>query len=77
MFCLVICNDGFTGDTCETNVDDCDPNPCMNGGSCEDGIESFTCTCAAGFMGDTCEINVNDCDPNPCMSGGSCEDGID
>ncbi|XP_065895692.1 fibropellin-3-like, partial [Dysidea avara] len=49
------CSNGFTGDTCETNIDtgdtcetnidDCDPNPCINfnGGNCTDGVDSFTC----------------------------------
>ncbi|XP_060586454.1 uncharacterized protein LOC132742145 [Ruditapes philippinarum] len=39
----------------ETPVDDCADNPCLNGGVCTDGINSFTCTCAPGFDGNTCE----------------------
>ena len=49
------CAAGFTGVTCGTNINDCSPNPCMNGGSCKDGINSFTCTCAKGWVGPTCE----------------------
>jgi hypothetical protein len=56
-----------------TNIDDCDPNPCQNGGTCVDGIASFTCECTAGFFGDTCENEANGCDPNPCQNGGTCE----
>ena len=29
-----VCVDGFTGDDCGTNIDDCDPYPCENGGNC-------------------------------------------
>ena len=27
------------------NINDCDPNPCENGGSCTDGIDGYSCTC--------------------------------
>ena len=36
-------------------TDECASNPCANGGTCEDGDNLFTCTCAAGFMGGTCD----------------------
>ena len=29
---------------------ECASNPCKNGGTCKDGINSFTCTCAAGTL---------------------------
>ena len=57
-------------------IDDCDPNPCLNGGDCTDGINSFTCECEDGYSGDTCQMNIDDCDPNPCLNGGSCNDGV-
>ena len=38
-----------------SDIDDCDPNPCMNGGVCTDGIDAYTCTCAAGYTGENCE----------------------
>ena len=56
-------------------LDDCYPNPCLNDGSCFDGVDSFLCECKDGFSGDNCEINYNDCDPNPCLNGGTCTDG--
>ena len=28
------CPNGFAGINCETNRDDCSPNPCRNGGTC-------------------------------------------
>ena len=42
---------------CNFNNDDCAPNPCQNGGTCTDGANSYTCTCAAGFTGANCEVN--------------------
>ena len=29
-------------------------SPCENGGTCTDGVGSYTCTCATGFCGPTC-----------------------
>ncbi len=56
--------------------DDCAPNPCQNGGTCTDGIASYTCACATGFAGTACETNIDECAPNPCQNGGTCIDGI-
>ena len=68
---------GFNGTTCNNNIDDCSPNPCLNDGSCVDGINSFTCNCTGtGFNGTICENNIDDCDPNPCLNNGTCIDGI-
>ena len=46
-----ICAHGFTGDRCETNIDDCERIICENGGNCVDGIKSYTCECPDGFIG--------------------------
>jgi hypothetical protein len=70
------CADGYTGETCETNIDECAPNPCANGGTCSDGVASFTCACPAGYTGETCETNIDECAPNPCANGGTCSDGV-
>ena len=34
--------------------DECASNPCKNGGSCIDGLNTFTCTCADGYSGTDC-----------------------
>ena len=40
------------------DLDDCSPNPCLNGGSCKDtGAEKFQCSCDDGFTGNTCETS--------------------
>ena len=41
-----------------SDIDDCQPNPCLHGGVCKDGINSFVCGCAHGFKGDTCSISM-------------------
>ncbi|XP_067661789.1 protein crumbs-like isoform X2 [Haliotis asinina] len=71
------CAPGFSGDHCETNINECIPNPCLYNGTCEDGINSFNCTCIPGITGDRCETNINECWPwNPCLNYGICNDQI-
>ena len=37
------------------DIDECDSNPCLNGGTCNDAINRFYCDCAnTGFQGITC-----------------------
>ena len=70
------CFTGYEGINCESNINDCNPDPCLNNGVCKDGIDLFTCTCAPDFTGDKCQTRIDDCTPNMCQNGASCEDGI-
>ncbi|XP_026572478.1 coagulation factor IX isoform X3 [Pseudonaja textilis] len=38
--------------------DQCEPNPCKNGGRCEDGTNDYTCWCPGGFDGKSCELDA-------------------
>jgi hypothetical protein len=38
-----------------SDIDECAPKPCLNGGSCQDGVNSYKCTCLPGFDGKNCE----------------------
>lgn len=47
---------------------------CFNGGTCVDGINTFTCLCPPGFTGIYCQHDINECDSKPCLNGGTCQD---
>ena len=38
-----------------TDIDDCVNHTCSNNGSCEDGVNSYSCNCQEGYSGDHCE----------------------
>ncbi|XP_068180151.1 von Willebrand factor D and EGF domain-containing protein isoform X2 [Antennarius striatus] len=68
---VCVCPDGFTGDRCETDIDDCKPNPCRLG-RCIDGVASFSCICPPGMTGHTCREDVDECVAQPCFPGVGC-----
>ncbi|KAK2529500.1 Celsr3 [Columba guinea] len=45
------CPQGFTGDYCETEINLCYSNPCLNGGICTRKEGGYTCVCRQHFSG--------------------------
>ena len=41
-----------------SEVDECSSNPCVNGGTCTDQLNRYTCTCESGFTGNNCETGI-------------------
>ena len=52
------CVAGYTGRSCEVNIDDYVSAICPNNRICEDGVNTFECICLPGF-----EDLDNDCLP--------------
>ena len=48
--------------------DPCNPNPCLNGGLCNEG----TCSCSDRYRGDYCEIEKDFCELFTCINGQVC-----
>jgi Notch-like protein len=67
---------GYSGSHCEIDIDECQSNPCANGGTCYDKPNGFKCLCLRGFYGSRCLSDVDECASNPCFNGGTCEDDI-
>ncbi|TKS79948.1 Neurocan core protein 245 kDa early postnatal core glycoprotein [Collichthys lucidus] len=45
-----------------SDVDDCHSEPCENGGTCIDKIDSFLCLCLPSYGGDMCEKDIEGCE---------------
>nr|XP_046231049.1 versican b [Scatophagus argus] len=58
---VCLCAPGYTGQHCETDVDECQSNPCLNGATCLDGVNSFTCLCLPSYNGELCEQDTEVC----------------
>ena len=40
-----------------SDVDECASWPCVNGGTCIDGVAEYTCYCTSGYTGNDCETS--------------------
>nr|XP_029710054.1 fibropellin-1-like [Aedes albopictus] len=48
----------FSGELCNFEYNECESNPCINGGQCIDNIGGFSCKCTRGYTGKRCHIKV-------------------
>uniref|UniRef100_A0A8C6K4E9 Versican core protein n=1 Tax=Melopsittacus undulatus TaxID=13146 RepID=A0A8C6K4E9_MELUD len=47
---------------CVVDIDECQSNPCRNGATCIDGLNTFTCLCLPSYIGVLCEQDTETCD---------------
>lgn len=38
-----------------SDIDECGSQPCVNGATCNDEVNAYSCTCLAGYTGGHCE----------------------
>ncbi|XP_053377648.1 fibropellin-3-like isoform X2 [Mercenaria mercenaria] len=57
-------------------LDRCSTDPCKNNGTCVEGADNYTCSCADGFRGRNCE-ELDRCSTGPCKNNGTCVEGAD
>jgi len=72
-WCLLVV---YIGRLCELNVNECESNPCLNGGTCVDDVASFRCVCPDGYYDKFCASKINECFSNPCQNNARCVDGF-
>jgi hypothetical protein len=69
-----ICDKGYTGEWCDTLIDNCKPNPCQNDGVCYNLLDGYYCQCLPEY-GHTrnCTERLKDpCSTMPCYNGATC-----
>ena len=83
------CAEGYTGETCEDDLDECAAGneahmKCVDGhySSCVNSAPGYRCECITtrgrpGWKGDRCEIRLSECECNPCYGGAICLDDVD
>src|SRR5689334_4906323 len=65
---------GYDGPACAHNIDDCVSIICQHGGSCVDGIKTYTCECSTGWTGPMC-ADTDYCGTTgkgKCVNGATC-----
>uniref|UniRef100_A0A8C2LT12 Neurogenic locus notch homolog protein 4 n=1 Tax=Cricetulus griseus TaxID=10029 RepID=A0A8C2LT12_CRIGR len=48
-----VCDAGWTGPECETELGGCISTPCAHGGTCHPQPSGYNCTCPTGYMGES------------------------
>ncbi|TEA34698.1 hypothetical protein DBR06_SOUSAS9510023, partial [Sousa chinensis] len=70
------CTSGWTGQNCSEEINECDSDPCMNGGLCHESSipGQFVCLCPPFYTGKFCHQHYNPCDPlsDPCQNNSTC-----
>ncbi|XP_045905347.1 protein crumbs homolog 1 isoform X1 [Micropterus dolomieu] len=54
----------------------CEPNPCLNGGDCQDLFNTYNCSCADGWAGRRCDFFTDTCASSPCVHGNCSVNGL-
>ncbi|KAI8771586.1 fibropellin-1 [Biomphalaria glabrata] len=68
------CLKGWSGQDCQTDIDECQSISCQNKGTCKNLPGTFVCQCLQGTRGTFCEKRFPICYTKPCQNQGTCLD---
>ena len=72
---VCVCNQNFTGGSCDVNIKACSKNPCLNDGECiEMSNSTYKCDCKQNYFGANCESKIDLCLNETCSGHGVCYD---
>lgn len=49
------CHPGYAGMFCDEDLDECEHHACEHGGTCQDGPNTYSCTCPKEYSGPLCQ----------------------
>ncbi|MBN3319066.1 JAG1 protein, partial [Atractosteus spatula] len=64
------------GPSAALSVNECQPNPCSQGGTCRQLQHGFECLCPPQWTGRTCQLDTNECDRGVCVNAVACHNLI-
>ncbi|XP_077982842.1 uncharacterized protein LOC144437709 [Glandiceps talaboti] len=70
------CVPGYEGVNCDAITNNCQPNLCQNGATCQNDVNVYTCECPFAFEGNHCESQTDFCDDDPCQNNSTCETSL-
>lgn len=53
------CPPGFSGVHCQHNINECEREPCKNGGICTDLVANYSCECPGEYLGHNCQYKCS------------------
>ncbi|XP_033106114.1 delta-like protein D [Anneissia japonica] len=71
-----ICNPGWIGESCDHDINECQSTPCVNGGTCQHGVDSYVCICPPAWGGSLCHLLQDECINFPCANNATCESDV-
>ena len=69
-----VCMSVVSNECCFGCTGSCLSQPCYNGGTCQDDVFGYTCSCPDGLTGINCEIRLDLCMNYNCGPNGQCID---
>ncbi|KAI6654809.1 Notch [Oopsacas minuta] len=69
------CSNGYTGEHCSDDIDECNEPGICNYGMCSNSIGNYHCDCSdTGYTGLNCNQEVFECNSHTCENGGMCKE---